>query len=450
MKQSRNNKLFLFIIILLIIICIYYYFNNNEHYTLSPETILNIPKPINIGQSMNEYTLKRTLNDNRSTNADMISVIRAIQNDNNDNNNKILWDIKKDRNMFQIYINNKLIQIINSTGTDSIIIGYQKLTVNTFNLYYSINGDEQTKKSDIDNTLDLTHKHTIKFFADSTTTPTTREPTTTTTTISPTTTTTTTIPPTTTTTTTLPPTTTTTTTLPPTTTIPPTTTSTPTTTTSTPTTTTRTPTTSPQDWQKYWFTDEWWSWNKQKAEVVAGQQFICTTHPGNNIYTWGFGRHIAKAVIGGGKGESKRTWKLEVTAGSRSMTQSPGPHTQPLDGIYVGVAASGWKTPRLPEFAGNPKDLPGGRLLSLGSGGLYGAGKIVADPQGINVVKVGDVIGLHLDAKRESLTFYRNGTVFGPGFGDGSLWGPNGTSVVLVVGLGREGQAVTLLEDGNS
>ena len=90
-------------------------------------------------------------------------------------------------------------------------------------------------------------------------------------------------------------------------------------------------------------------------------------------------------------------------------------------------------------------DLPGGRFLGLAYGELWGGGKINTDSQGYKSVNVGDVLELHLDADTGSLTFYRNGAQFGPGFAAGDATARVQPPVVLAVGLMCPGQAVTLV-----
>ena len=181
MKLNRNNKIFLFIGILLIIICIYYYFSNNEHEQFQPTTTTkNTTKSkevpdIKITDEMEEYTIRKQINDNRADddNALMRSIIRAkhtIKEIGDDEPNRtILWDIQKDKTMFEIYANGKLISNINSKGNDNIIIGYKRNVGNlSFDLYYSINGYEATETVSLTPLLvksEATVTHTIEFLA---------------------------------------------------------------------------------------------------------------------------------------------------------------------------------------------------------------------------------------------------------------------------------------------
>ena len=177
MKLSRNNKLFLFIGVLLIIICIYYYFSNNEHEqfqttTKKPTKSEKVPD-IKITDEMKEYTIRKQINDNRNKDNIMKSIIRAKhtikENGVDEPNRTILWDIQKDKTMFEIYANGELISNINSKGNDNIIIGYKRNVGNrSFDLYYSINGYEATETVSSSPLLvnpDATVTHTIEFLA---------------------------------------------------------------------------------------------------------------------------------------------------------------------------------------------------------------------------------------------------------------------------------------------
>ena len=168
--------------------------------------------------------------------------------------------------------------------------------------------------------------------------------------------------------------------------------------------------------------DKWAKTVGTNVEII-GQKLSRTNTPVDFTYL-GFGEEEVRS--------GKRTWKLKVT-------QNP-PLANPLSSMFVGVAS--------PSDAISVKDditdLPDGRFLNLYEGSLVGGGKFYADPQGTNVVKVGDEIELRLDADTGSLIFYRNGTQFGPGFATGEVEAING--LVLAVGLAVVGQAVTIVE----
>jgi hypothetical protein len=140
----------------------------------------------------------------------------------------------------------------------------------------------------------------------------------------------------------------------------------------------------------------------------------------------GGSRRLATGSVVACENDCEYYWEVQLTAGS-------------LGGLFVG--AVGMDLDHNTNHIGSNDAL----LLSISTGGLYGAGKNNDDMHG-GRRKIGDRAGVHVTQvgnRRGSVHFFVNEKRFGPGFND-VFTGP----LVLGVQMPFEGQSVTILPTG--
>jgi hypothetical protein len=133
-----------------------------------------------------------------------------------------------------------------------------------------------------------------------------------------------------------------------------------------------------------------WRWDECGSKVTLSGEGLVATTDGN-------GDHL---VTGGSPmTEGRHYWEVELTC--------PGEDCN----IFVGAVRPGLDHDKAHFHTNDAYYIYGG------SGGLYGNGKVDADPQG--GFATGDRIGVLLDLDAGWMRLYRNGKRCGPGFTEG-------------------------------
>ena len=143
----------------------------------------------------------------------------------------------------------------------------------------------------------------------------------------------------------------------------------------------------------------------------------------------GVGHSLATCgIVVGGDGCKRFSFELVIDSGHISIG---------LDCFFIGAVRQGV------DHNKDHTQTDDAWYLGMGTGNLWGNGKMGSDKQGEGSIKVGDRVGVLIDTEGDGrVVFFKNGKKFGPGF-SGGVKG----KLLLGVQTKYKGQKCTLLPD---